>query len=108
MTLNSLDQRITLEAPTYANDGKGGRTVIWQAFATVWASVTPRAQGSTLDADAIQKPVRYDITLRTRHDITKAMRVVWGSRTLTIDSVLTPSTREPFMALIAIDTSKIG
>ena len=85
-----LRHRITFQEPNDTADGAGGVTRGWSTVASVWAEVIPLQSGndeSLLDAE-MQSTTRMRITTRYRDDITTDMRILFGSRSFNIRSVV--------------------
>ena len=90
MTLSSqLSERVAIERPVSTDDGYGGKTIIWETLATVFADVKPvyNAINERLVAEQVNANAGYRIIIRARIDITAAMRLIWKTRTLLIHSL---------------------
>ena len=86
---SQLRERVRIERPVTTDDEYGGKTVIWEELATVFAQVNPvyaaiteRVIGEQREANA-----GYRVLIRQRTDLTAAMRIVWKSHTLFIHSL---------------------
>jgi len=76
----ALKTRLTIEAPVEADDGQGGVTRAYAAFAKTWAQVTPLAARRDVAADADGAAVRYRIVTRCGYVLTLQHRLVDGAR----------------------------
>lgn len=86
-----LNKRITIQRKTSntpANNLYGEESYTWTTFAQMWASVEP-VQGREFWA---QQQVQSEISIRVRtrylSGVLPDMRIVYGSRTFTIKSVI--------------------
>lgn len=76
----ALKTRLTIEAPVEVDDGQGGVTRDYAAFAKVWARVTPLGARPDVAADANGAAVRARITIRCGYVLTLQHRLVDGPR----------------------------
>jgi SPP1 family predicted phage head-tail adaptor len=65
-----FNRRLVLEAPVETADGSGGVTRSYDAVATLWASVAPKAARDSVEADALAASVTHAIQIRYSPDIT--------------------------------------
>jgi SPP1 family predicted phage head-tail adaptor len=72
-----LRDRVTIQSKTTVADGQGGRTTTWGTLDTVWARVSPVRTAERLQAAAIGALQAYQVTIRSRSDVTTAMRLSW-------------------------------
>ena len=84
---DDLDRRITFQTPTADTAPDSAGSEGWGDFATVWAQVQdvlPSRGGKQVEGglSLTKRPAR--IRIRWRDDITSAMRVIFGSRTMQI------------------------
>ena len=84
MDAGSLDQRVTLQSLGYTTDAGGGRVETWTTVATVWAHVRPMSGRERLQADQLESPANYKVTIRRRTDVTAAKRILWQGKALNI------------------------
>lgn len=87
--IGALDQRITIQRATTADDGMGGQTTTWTDLVATDAKVTPltlseRERLAALQVTAIQS---YRVTCRYHAGWTVKDRVSWRSKTLQIHTV---------------------
>lgn len=62
---------------TYTSDAQGGRSVVWRTLDAVAAALETGAGQERLLAAAVQAQQTYQFRIRTRTDLTPAMRVLW-------------------------------
>lgn len=89
MLATRLNERVRVERPVTTDDGYGGKTVVWNELATVFAEVKPvlGAINEGINGEQRVSHAGYRVVIRLRTDITAAMRFVWGSRVLLIHSL---------------------
>jgi SPP1 family predicted phage head-tail adaptor len=73
----SLDQRITLQAPTATLDDRGQRVLDWATVAEVWAQAQPLRGREFFAAGAMQSQVEVRFRIRWRPDVQGTMRILW-------------------------------
>lgn len=99
--LGELNQRVTLESATDAEDGSGGSDETWSTYATVWAKVTPM-QGREGEAGSRREATSaYVIVIRNRDDVEEGDRIGWRGRKLNVTFVRGRGVREQFMEIEA-------
>lgn len=101
-----MDQRVTFQTETTADDGQGGRTSSgWANITTaptVWARVTQSA-GAEGDQGEMRQANVYgvEVVIRNRSDITDRMALVWRGRRYNVRSVLPFDARREFLVITA-------
>jgi SPP1 family predicted phage head-tail adaptor len=88
MDIGKFNHRITIEKPTTNQDAAGGITQTWAAFATVWASIEPLAGHRLFQAKQANADITGVINMRYLAGVKPNMRVKYGSRILTITSII--------------------
>ena len=83
MNAGRLKERITIQKATTANT-YGERRHVWTTLATVWAEVLPSGSREVWRQSQIVADVSFVVRVRYRADVTAAMRIGWGSKTLEI------------------------
>jgi len=100
MKPGKLNKRIIIQQTTMTQNGYGEPIDSWSTFATVWASLEP-VQGREFWA---QQQVQSEVTIRIRiryfSGVTSAMRILYGSRIFTIQSVIDVQERHVEMQLM--------
>ncbi len=79
-----LNRRLTIEAPVESDDGQGGVTRDYAAFAKAWAQVTPLGAHPAIAADADGASVRHRIVMRCGYVLTLQHRLRDGARVFRI------------------------
>lgn len=104
MAIGRLDQRITFQSYTTVSDGAGGQEKTWADLASVpsvWAQVLPGGGGERFEEDRDNARQVVVFRVRTRTDITEAMRVVWRGVNYNIRSLPDLGTRDLYMRIEA-------
>lgn len=86
---SQLNERVRIEQQTGSDDGYGGKALSWTELATVFAQVQPLyvGQAEREVGDQRRAYAGYRIRIRTRNDISAAMRLVWKNHVLNIHSI---------------------
>lgn len=105
MRAGALRHRVTLQPPTKAADGQGGRTVDWTAgqITGVQAAVEPMRGREALEAAKVTSTVPYEITLRYSSAVAAVAptwRVVFGARTFQVHGVVNRDLRNRELQLV--------
>jgi len=98
--IGSARQRVRLEAKVLTPDGGGGFSEAWEAYAVVWADITPAGGGERVEAGRLEPRVTHRVTIRRRGDVSANHRVVWGARMLAIRAVLDAGPQEAWTTLL--------
>lgn len=104
--IGHMDQRVTFQSETTADDGQGGRTSSgWANIAdtpTMWAKVD-QVTGTEGEEGEFRQANTYavDIIVRNRSDIDERMAVVWRGRRYNIRSALPYDARREFLLVRA-------
>jgi SPP1 family predicted phage head-tail adaptor len=90
MNIGKLRHRVKIyDKGTITRNGTGEEIPAYDALvATVWAAVEPLTGREFIEATQVQADVTFRIRIRYRSDIRPEMRVVEGSHTYQIESVL--------------------
>ena len=89
MRAGLLRHRVTIqEKGTVERNSYGEEVITWAEVDTVWGSVEPLLGKEFLAAKREGAEVTTRIRIRYRSGITPTMRVVWGSHTYDIESVV--------------------
>ncbi len=95
--IGKLRQRLTIEQETRTDDGGGGATIVWDEVAEVWGVVEAVTGKETIAADRVTGNADYRITIRSRTDLSPAMRFRHGSDAFHILSLLDKDGRGRFL-----------
>ena len=85
-----LNDYVSIEQPTITRDGIGGEVRSWAELRAIWCRVADVSVKEFLSADEVQgrRTLKIRCYADDVSDVTPAMRVVIGSRTLQVDGVL--------------------
>jgi SPP1 family predicted phage head-tail adaptor len=100
MKPGNLRNRVTLQQLTRTDDGAGGYTETWTGVATVWADVYPLKGNERYEAQQVQANLSHRVTIRYRTGVEPSMRLLYGTRTLTIEAVIDPEERHRELILM--------
>ena len=81
MRAGILKHIITIQTPTRADDGMGGKTTTWTTLATVRAAIWPLKGTEAVEARKETGTITHRIRIRYLAGITAGCRVAFGSRT---------------------------
>jgi SPP1 family predicted phage head-tail adaptor len=87
ITISDLRERVAIQSATVARDAYNAETLTWATSSTVWAAVRERGGREVLITDRPTMIVGYEVTIRDGVTIDNHDRLVWGSKTLGIESV---------------------
>lgn len=88
MKTGQLNSYVAIQQLTTGQDEIGQPTTAWTTLASVWADIRYLQGLETIKGGAETSIVKTSIRIRRRTDITASMRVVYGSTTFQIKSVL--------------------
>lgn len=103
MRIGPLRNRVTIESYAKSRDGYGAEVETWSRFADVWASVEPLIGREYLAAKQIQAEVTHKIRMRYIEGLAPTMRIVWGTRTFEIVSIINVSERNKEIVIMATE-----
>jgi SPP1 family predicted phage head-tail adaptor len=99
-----LDQRVTFQRNTPAQDGAGQPVESWATVIETWASVDGAKASELTAADAVRSRMGYVVWVRadiiTRFSITQADRVSWNGKYLNIIELPDQQLRGRLMAVV--------
>ena len=98
-----LNKRITLQSATTARDGHGQPVETWAAVATVWAAIEPIRGREYFAAQQFSAETTHRVTIRYRSGVSPQWRVVFGSRTFRIESVINPLEKNERIELMCVE-----
>lgn len=93
MNIGKLRRKIIIQQQTSTQDGYGGTVKTWTDVATVWASVEPLDGREFFAAQQVNSEVTTRIKLRYLAGVVSKMRIVHGTKTYDILSVIDPEER---------------
>lgn len=88
MDIGKLNRRITIQQAGTTQDANGEIVAGWTTFATVWASVVDVSGREFLAAGGTQNEALTKVAIRYLAGVLPKMRIVHGSDTYNIESVL--------------------
>ena len=83
----AFNERVTIQTATVTRGTANAEVVSWADVATVWAKIVERGGREPLLADRPVMVVAYEVTIRAGVTVTHSDRLVWGDKTLAIDTV---------------------
>lgn len=83
----AFNERVTIQTATVTRGTANAEVVSWADVATVWAKIVERGGREPLLADRPVMVVAYEVTIRDGVTVTHSDRLVWGDKTLAIDTV---------------------
>jgi SPP1 family predicted phage head-tail adaptor len=91
MRAGDMRHRIQLQTRSVGQDALGGQSPTWTTTATVWAEILPLTGRERMLAGANQSEVSSMVTIRYQAQFSDpkamaAMRILYGSRILNIES----------------------
>jgi len=105
INIGELKQRVTVLNENNTPDGRGGYTPGTSEDATTWAKITPLKGSRAVEVGAIVNGKPYLVKLVYRTDVTidETTKIVYGSKTLVVHSVIDIDEANYFYELIAIE-----
>lgn len=106
-TIGTLDQRVTFQQKTTADDGQGGReNPVWSNILNtpvMWAKID-QANGAEGEFAEYRTANEYpiEVVIRNRRDLTETMSLVWRGRRYNIRSILPHNYRREFLVIAAV------
>lgn len=98
-----LDTPIELQSAEQAVSDAGQASQAWTTYATVWAEMLPSPGSEFQEGHKQKAAIAWTIRLRRREDISAKHRVLWGSRILSIRSVVSDIPRADLMELVCTE-----
>lgn len=101
--LGRLRHRVTLQQQSSTQDGYGEQVNSWSDLKTVWASVEPLKGRELYAAQQVKTEITTRIKMRYRAGVVSKMRVVYGSKTYDILSVIDAEERHIELHLMCME-----
>jgi SPP1 family predicted phage head-tail adaptor len=95
-----LDTRVTVQSQALSQNSFGESLITWVDFAEVWGSVEQLSGREQWALSQLQSPVTTRVVIRPLSGVRASMRIVFGSRVLTIESVVLSRKRQDHIELI--------
>lgn len=100
-----MRHRVTLQTAAESLSALGEPSLTWSAIATVWASIEPLRGREFILSQAESVSVDARIRIRYRSDVDTGDRVVWGSHTYDIHSVIRPLEKANYLELMVSEVT---
>jgi len=101
MRAGQLRHRVTIKQNSGSSANSYGEiTASWATVASVPAEVVTLGGDERRYRHQVEAGMSHVVTIRHRSDVTAQMRVVWGSRTLEIESVVEADNRQRELVLM--------
>ena len=95
-----LDRRIAIQSFTESTDDFGEVILSFTTLANVWAKVVEKSGNEGEDGNQIVATQKVEFFIRYRSDINEQMRIVYESRTYTIEAILNADSRKSFQKIV--------
>ncbi len=103
MRSGRLRHRLSLQGPTITNDGLGTPTTTFGTVATIWGSIEPLKGKEFYDSALINSEVTNRIVVRYITPIAPNYKVVFGTRTFMIESIIDLMERRKELHLMVVE-----
>jgi len=101
-----MRHRITIQQTARTQNGFGEPIDSWSTFETVWASVEPLRGREFWAQQQVNSEVSIRVRMRYLSGVTSAMRILFGSRILPIESVIDQEEKHKEMQLMCSEGAK--
>ena len=99
VNIGDMRHRVTFQGLIKTPDGYKGNVKTWQDVITVWAQVIPITGREYFYAHQIKNEITHRVRIRYRTDINVEMRVLFGERVFTIESIIDIGERREYMEI---------
>lgn len=89
-----MRHRLTFQKKTEARNSFNEMVESYADFVTVWGQVLPNAGRKFYESLQLTSEISGEIRIRYRSDILPTMRIIYGTRTLEIVSLVNPQERD--------------
>lgn len=100
MKSGQLRHRVTVQSLTVTQDEYGAPVETWTTMATVWVSIEPLEGREYFAARQVNAEVTGRIRMRYLPGVLPSMRVLYGTRTFNILSIINPDERKRMTELM--------
>jgi SPP1 family predicted phage head-tail adaptor len=100
MKAGSLRHRVTLQQLTISQGTSGDLVEAWGDVATLWAAVEPLSGREYWQAQQVAAETSIRVRIRYRDGLDTTMRVIYGTKTLEILSIVDPEERHRELQLM--------
>lgn len=104
--IGDMNERITIQRETLADDGQGGSTRTLGTVATVWAKVAPLSGRERDMANQTESPRNYRFTVRRTSETAGVLArdlIFWRGKIMNIRFIALNSPKEKFLQIDAED-----
>lgn len=102
-TIGTMRHRLVLQSPTDTVDSFGQPIRSWATYTTVWAQVIAQGGTEVQQAGQLSGLVTYQVVIRTLSTVAMTHRMIWGTKTLNIQSVIPLDGERKFLRIVAIE-----
>jgi SPP1 family predicted phage head-tail adaptor len=95
--------RVEIENPTYTDAGSGNRTVAWTSAGSIWADIEPLSSQERFFAAQQQAQSTHRITCRYTDSITQESRLLHGSKTFHVVSLMNTENRNRKLEITVLE-----
>jgi SPP1 family predicted phage head-tail adaptor len=103
MEAGELRHRITVQKKVVTRDTYGAETITWTTHCKAYAAILPLVGREFLEARQTQAEMITKMRIRYQAGIEPEMRVLWGSRTYDIQSVIHVEERQREIVLMCME-----
>ncbi len=103
-----LTEQITIQRPAKIDDEGGGKRVVWQDVATVWARIKPVSSRERFFAGQNVAEISHKIYIRYRADIKNNMRISRGADHYLVDSIIDVEGGHIYLELLCTEVQENG
>jgi SPP1 family predicted phage head-tail adaptor len=101
LNFGQLRHRVELHSPAVTRDAYGQPKETFTKYADAWAKVEPLSMKEQVQNEQVMGERTHRITIRFNEDVDRKDRVVFGSRTFEIVSIVNPDERNRVLELIS-------
>jgi SPP1 family predicted phage head-tail adaptor len=105
VSAGDLRHKVTIQSPPTTLDDSGHPTGSWTTVRTVCANVMPLRGRELFNAQQAQVRTTHKVTIRYMAGVTGKQRLLFGTRTLEIDSVINVEERNHTLELMCFEES---
>ena len=98
-----LRHLVTVQKATEGRDAQGGVTRSWTTHASTWASIRPLSGNERVTAMQVSELVTHRVIMRYVSGLTCSMRVLFGSRVLSLVNILDIIEKHKLQVCIAVE-----
>jgi SPP1 family predicted phage head-tail adaptor len=103
MNPGDLRHRVTVKRQHTQTDLMGGFSDSWEDEAEVWAAIWPVSAKEIVQNQQLVGQVSHRVRVRYLSTLTTAMKLVFGTRTFRILSIINPEERGIYLDLMCLE-----